>query len=133
MWLKRDLGHDDDERPALGVETNGLGKADLGLPMPSEPRSPEPWRKRMTGQVCWRFQFSRQIDDVAMEDAVDFERAIEEAGVLEVHGGMRRRTKKKARRKREEKAARTSRVEDQGIGNRVQKSRTQNAEARGAG
>ena len=94
MMAEGDLGHDDDEGPAVGMDANGLGKADLGFVHALRAALAGAMEEEDDRPGLFAVPVFRQIDDVAVEDAVDFERAIEEAGVLEAGGGVGRENKK---------------------------------------
>ena len=91
---ERHLGHDDNEGPALGMEADGLRKADLGFVHAFGAALAGTMEKEDDRPGLFAVPVLRQIDDVAAQDAVDFERAIEEAGVLEARSGVGRQNKK---------------------------------------
>ena len=88
MVVERHLRHDHDEGPAVGMKANGLRKADLrlvhafGAPFAGAVQE-ENERPRLRAAPILR-----QIDHVAMEDAVDFDGAIEKTGVLRARRGV---------------------------------------------
>ena len=118
MMIEGDLGHDDDEGPAVGMDANGLGKADLGFVHALRAALAGAMEEEDEGPGLFAVPVLRQIDDVAVEDAVDFERAIEEAGVLEAGGGVGRDSKKGSEKARRKRRSIENRV--QGTGDREQ-------------
>jgi hypothetical protein len=88
MVAEGDLGHDDDEGPALGMEADGLRKADLGLVHALGAAFAGAVEEEDEGPGLLAVPVFGEVDNVAMEDAVDFEGAIEEAGVLRARGGV---------------------------------------------
>ena len=79
MAVEGDLGHDDDGGPAFGVDTNGGGQADLGLVHALGAALARAVEEENDGQVLVLIPAQRQVDLVAVGDAVEHDGAIEKA------------------------------------------------------
>ena len=89
VMTERDLGHDDDERPALGMEANGLGQTDLCLVHALRAALSAAVQEEDDGPGAVFGPVFRKVNLVFVDVSVDGDMAVEKAGVDMARSGVR--------------------------------------------